>query len=216
MGDWWPVQRLRLTTPRLELRVPSYDDLLALADLSADGIHDPATMPFLTPWTDVEPRQRARSTMQWSWRALGSLTAEDWALPLVVVVDGAVVGTQEIGAKQYALRREVETGSWLGLRHQGNGIGGEMRAAVLHLGFAGLGATTAATSAFADNARSNAISQRLGYLPNGTDLLERRGQPATMQRYRLTRERWAASATVAVEVHGLGNDVLEMLGAPTA
>jgi RimJ/RimL family protein N-acetyltransferase len=196
--------------------MPSYDDLVELADLSAEGIHDPATMPFLTPWTDVEPRQRARSTMQWSWRALGSLTPEDWALPLVVVVDGAVVGTQEIGAKQYALRREVETGSWLGLRHQGNGIGGEMRAAVLHLGFAVLGATTAATSAFADNARSNAISQRLGYLPNGTDLLERRGQPATMQRYRLSRERWAASATVAVEVHGLGNDVLEMLGAPTA
>jgi RimJ/RimL family protein N-acetyltransferase len=213
MGDWWPLQRLRLTTPRLELRVPSYDDLLALADLSAEGVHDPATMPFLTPWTDVEPGQRARSTMQWSWRALGSLAPEDWALPLVVVVDGQVVGTQEISAKQFAVRREVETGSWLGMRHQGKGLGGEMRAAVVHLGFAGLGAASAATSAFADNTRSNAVSQRLGYVPNGTDLLERRGQLATMQRYRLTRDGWAANATVPVEIHGLGNDVLELLGA---
>jgi RimJ/RimL family protein N-acetyltransferase len=161
MGDWWPIQRLRLTTPRLELRVPSYDDLLALGDVAAAGIHDPATMPFDTPWTDVSPAERARATIQWHWRAVGT----------------------------------------------------EMRAAVLHLGFAGLRARSATSAAFTDNPASNGVSRRLGYELDGTDTRERRGEAAVQNRYRLTRDQWFAHATVPVEIHGLGNDVLELLGA---
>ena len=42
----WPFAALRVTTPRLELRYPDDDDLVALAHLAAEGIHDPASMPF--------------------------------------------------------------------------------------------------------------------------------------------------------------------------
>ena len=50
---YWPLFDLRVRTPRLELRYPSDDDLVALVDLARMGIHPPETMPFSTPWTDV-------------------------------------------------------------------------------------------------------------------------------------------------------------------
>ncbi len=46
-----------------------------------------------------------------------------------------------------ATLRTFDTGSWVGRRFQGRGTGTEMRAAALHLMFAGLGAREATTSA---------------------------------------------------------------------
>jgi hypothetical protein len=51
----WPLADLRLQTPDLELRWPSLDDLHALADLAAAGIHDPEVQPFMVAWTDTSP-----------------------------------------------------------------------------------------------------------------------------------------------------------------
>ena len=65
-----------------------------------------------------------------------------------------------------------------------------MRAAILHLAFAGLGAREAGSDAFVDNAASNRISRGLGYAPNGTDWDTRRGEPARIQRWQLTRDNW--------------------------
>lgn len=50
--------------------------------------------------------------------------------------DGVVVGTQGIGARDFAIRREVSTGSWLGRAYHRQGLGTEMRAAVLQPGSA--------------------------------------------------------------------------------
>jgi RimJ/RimL family protein N-acetyltransferase len=59
------------------------------------------------------------------------MTPARWNVHFLVRFDGRVVGTQELAATDFAVTREVSTGSWLGLRHQGRGIGTEMRAAVL-------------------------------------------------------------------------------------
>jgi RimJ/RimL family protein N-acetyltransferase len=88
-----------------------------------------------------------------------------------------------------------------------------MRAAVLHLAFVGLRAHTATSAAFADNPASNGVSRRLGYESNGCDVRERRGVASVQNRYLLSRERWANHASGPVEIHGLGDDVLAMLGA---
>ena len=77
---------------------------------------------------------------------------------------------QDIGAENFRAVRSVETGSWLGRAHQGQGIGREMREAVLHLAFAGLGAEEALSGAFEDNAASLATSRAVGLRR------ERRGQ----------------------------------------
>ena len=57
---FWPLFDLVVRTPRLELRLLREDDCAALVELIDGGIHDPGMMPFWVPWTEVEPRQRAR------------------------------------------------------------------------------------------------------------------------------------------------------------
>jgi RimJ/RimL family protein N-acetyltransferase len=202
-SPFWPLHDLVLRTGDLELRLGTYDDLNALAQLAHDGIHDPAEMPFGVPWTDEPPADRARATMQWHWRAFALLTPEDWHLPFVVHENGAVVGMQELAAEKFAVRREVHTGSWLGKQHQGRGIGKRMRAAVLHLAFAELGARWATTSAYDDNPASLGVTRALGYQPDGVDVHERRGQPATLQRFRLSCEQWQQSERVPVASSGV-------------
>ena len=194
---------LRLRTPALELRWPSLGDLDALADLAALGVHDPDVQPFTAAWTDVPPDERARSTMQYHWSRWASWTPSDWTLEFAVISDGEVAGTQGLGGRDFAVLREVHTGSWLGRRYQGHGIGTQMRAAVLHLAFEGLGAQHAASGAFEHNAASLGVSRKLGYRDDGIERHVVRGHPAVLQRLRLTRADWQAARSVPVEIRGL-------------
>jgi RimJ/RimL family protein N-acetyltransferase len=97
----------------------------------------------------------------------------------------------------------VSTFSWLAPGRRGAGIGAEMRAAVLHLAFAGLDAREAASEAFTDNHASNRVSRALGYQPNGTTWDTRRGEAAQIQRWRLTRDAWERVRRDGVELRGV-------------
>ncbi|MEU4114246.1 GNAT family protein [Kitasatospora sp. NPDC028055] len=88
-----------------------------------------------------------------------------------------------------------------------------MRAAVLHLAFAGLDALEATSGAFEDNAASFAVSRRHGYELDGIDRHVVRGRPVTNRRLRLTRDAWQARARVPVSVSGLP-PCLSMFGLP--
>lgn len=70
-------------------------------------------------------------------------------------------GVDTLAAKNFAICAEVNTGSWLGRTHHGQGIGTEMRAAVLELGFAHLGANSAVSGAFEDNQGSGGMPAAL-------------------------------------------------------
>jgi RimJ/RimL family protein N-acetyltransferase len=211
----WPLAGLRLRTPQLELRLPGPDDLEALADLAAAGVHDPDVMPFPTPWTAAPPDERALGTMQYHWSQWASWKPAEWNLDLVVVRDGTVTRSQGMGAREFAVLREVHTGSWLGRAYHRQGIGTEMRAAVLHLAFEGLGAQQAVSGAFEDNAGSLGVSRKLGYRDDGIRLHAVRGRTAVERRLRLTREDWLATRSVPVEIEGLGS-CLPMFGVPPA
>jgi RimJ/RimL family protein N-acetyltransferase len=235
--DLWPLFGLRLRTPRLELRVPGLEELAALGQLAADGVHDPAVMPFVVPWTDADPLARARGTMQWHWSQWGEWSAQRWSLGFVAVLSeaengpangpmsgpangpangtmsGSVIGTQDIGAEDFAQLREVGSGSWLGLAHHGHGYGTEMRAAVLELAFTGLGAAYATSAAMEDNHASYAVSRKLGYADDGISRHAIRGQAAVSRRVRLNRESWAAHRTIPVTIEGL-HPCLPMFGLP--
>jgi len=87
-----------------------------------------------------------------------------------------------------------------------------MRAAVLHLAFAGLGADWAVSSAATDNPASIGVSRKLGYADDGIQLEVVRGQRRTELRFRLDRQTWAARQTVPVRIDGL-EPCLELLGA---
>lgn len=201
--DHFPLLGLRLTTPRLELRLPSPEELATLADVAADGIHTPDVMPFLVPWTDQQPAEVARSVIQHHWLRLGTWSPRDWSLNLTVFRAGEVVGLQRIGARDLGVSREVSTGSWLGRRYQRQGIGTEMRAAVLHLAFAGLGAEEAVSGAFENNPVSHAVSRKLGYRPDGINRHVIRGATVIEHRLRLTRAAWECHRAVSVTVDGL-------------
>jgi len=205
----WPLFNLRIVTPRLELRLPTTDELNELAGLAADGVHDPDFMPFLNGWTDQPPVELGRSVMQYHWRMLGSWSPDNWALHLAVLHDGTVIGIQEIFGKNFAVLKEFGSGSWLGRRYQGNGYGTEMRAAILHLGFAGLGGEYAVSGAFDDNASSLGVSRKLGYQSDGTGRFVRRGKAAGFTRLRLHRSEWVRRDDIVIE--GLEN-CREMFG----
>jgi RimJ/RimL family protein N-acetyltransferase len=212
--DFWPLFGLRLTTPRLELRIPDPDQLAALAEVAAAGVHDPAVQPFVTAWTDGTPEQTARNTLQWQWSMWGRWSPDDWSLSFVVLADGVVIGTQALDAQRFARSREVGTGSWLGRNHQGLGYGTEMRAAVLDLAFGSLGAEYATSEAFADNAASYAVSRKLGYVDNGIERHVVRGEPVVGRRLRLDRAGWTAHRRIPVQVAGL-EPCLPMFGLTT-
>jgi RimJ/RimL family protein N-acetyltransferase len=200
-AHWWPLAGLRLQTPRLELRLPSENDLDALAALAALGVHDPLVQPFTFPWTDVSAADRARSTLQYQWTQWAQWKPEKWSLELAVAYDGTIVGAQGMSADNFAVLRQVSTGSWLGLEHQGQGIGTEMRAAILYLAFAGLGARDAVSAAFCDNPASLRVSRKLGYADDGIERQISRGRPAVLQRLRLDYATWRVNQTDPVTTH---------------
>ncbi|MFC4561150.1 GNAT family N-acetyltransferase [Nocardiopsis mangrovi] len=208
----WPLYDLVIRTPRLELRLPTPDELDALGDLAIEGVHDPREMPFLVAWTDAPPEERARGVCQHHWRTLGAITPDDWTLPLAVFTESGAAGFQDIGARDFAATRQVGTGSWLGLRYQGQGIGTEMRAAVLHLAFAALGAEVAVSSVLAGNTRSLGVSRKLGYRDNGMTRLKVRGRGVDDLRLRLDRADWRSSLVDGIEVRGVER-CLPLLGA---
>ncbi|MDQ1701928.1 MAG: hypothetical protein QOF57_1180 [Frankiaceae bacterium] len=201
--DLWPVARLRIATPLLELRYPCDEDLAAMAALATRGIHDPAFMPFLHPWTDAPADEIGPGMLRYHWRTRAAATPDNWSLPLAVVRDGVVVGCQLARAEAFAIRREVTTASWLGREHQGRGTGTEMRAAVLHFAFAGLGADEACSSAIIGNHASLRVSAKLGYAEDGVSRLSPRGELVVEQRLRLTRERWATGRRNDIDIVGL-------------
>jgi RimJ/RimL family protein N-acetyltransferase len=203
MTTHWPLAGLRLRTPRLELRLPGGEELAALAQLAVEGVHDPAVQPFTVAWTDAEPEQRARAVLQYHWRCWAEWRPEDWSLNLVALRDGTVVGTQSLGGRDFAVCRQAGTGSWLGQRYQGQGLGTEMRAAVLELAFAGLGARSAVSGAYEHNEASQGVSRRLGYEDDGVEWHAVRGRRAVLRRLRLTAERWREHRSVPVAVEGL-------------
>ncbi|MGE6747842.1 GNAT family N-acetyltransferase [Streptomyces niveus] len=122
---------------------------------------------------------------------------------MAVSWEGKVVGRQDLGATDFAVTGEAHTGSWLGQAYQGRGIGTEMRAAVLHLAFEGLGARSMTTGAMADNARSLRVSEKLGYRPDGREVLSVRGEARDHRRLCLDRAGREAHRTVPVELHRL-------------
>jgi RimJ/RimL family protein N-acetyltransferase len=187
----WPLFALSLRTPRLELRVSRDEDLPGLAEAAIAGIHDPGLMPFGVPWTDAEPAELRRSLARYQWQQRAETSPGSWSLSFAVLRDGKTIGVQDLEAREFETTRTVATGSWLTRAAQGQGLGVEMRAAVLLFAFDHLGAVAAESSAATWNAASIAVSHRLGYEGAGVTRVEPRpGRPRDELRMRLRPERF--------------------------
>jgi RimJ/RimL family protein N-acetyltransferase len=200
---------LRVRTPRLELRLPTEDELVELFRVAEGGIHPPEEMPFFVPWTDD---LRLDAFVEYHRDTWAAWRPEQWLLNLFTFLDARPIGSQGVGAEEFAVRREVETGSWLGAQYQGRGLGTEQRAAVLELAFAHLGAEVAVSGSIVHNRSSQRVSEKLGYRVTGTRTIAPRGDPVEHFDYRLERDEW--SCPIPVEVEGI-KPALPLFGAVT-
>jgi RimJ/RimL family protein N-acetyltransferase len=207
MADIEALWDIRVRTRRLELRLPTEDELVALFHVAEGGIHPPGEMPFLVPWTDDLRLDAFVEFHQGTWAAW---RREKWSLNLIAFRDGKPIGSQGIEAEDFAAERAVVTGSWLGAPYQGQGLGTEQRAAVLELGFVGLGAEVALSGSLVHNVASQRVSEKLGYRMTGTRTVAPRGDPVEHYDYRLERIEWRCP--IEVEIEGL-DKALPLFGA---
>ena len=103
----WPFYALRITTPRLELRMPDDEDLVELFEAARAGIHPAGEMPFGVPWTDgIEEPGALERFLSFYWTARGGITPERWSLPFAVIADGP--HRRHPGARGRGLRRQPQ------------------------------------------------------------------------------------------------------------
>jgi RimJ/RimL family protein N-acetyltransferase len=202
-----PLWELRLHTDRLELRLPTDDELFELFRVAEAGIHPPEEMPFGFAWTDDLQEDAFLAFHRQAWE---TWLPEDWRLNFVTFLDGRPIGSQGINGEDFARTRETATGSWLGAPYQGRGFGTEQRAAVLEFAFRGLDAKAAISGALIHNLRSQRVSAKLGYGVTGMNQLAPRGEPIDEYEYRLERADWRSP--IPVEIVGL-EPCLQLFGA---
>jgi RimJ/RimL family protein N-acetyltransferase len=192
------LRALRVRTPRLELRLPTREELVALADLARAGIHPPERMPFYVPWSDrAQLPEFSDEFVAHHVDGLAAWSDDAWTLNLAAFHDGRPIGIQSLRRAGDA----VDTGSWLGAAWQDRGLGTEMRAGALELAFRGLGYPAATSGAFVDNPQSQRVSEKLGYRVVGRATHAPRDEPVEELLYRLDRDDWRCP--VPVELAGV-------------
>lgn len=199
LAEIFPPLGLRITAGPLELRGIGDAEMLALLEVVRGGIHAPERMPFTFPWTDASPEDLPFNYLQWWARGMASWSREAWSLDLCALWEGEVVGVQGVTTRDFLVTRGGETGSWVGRRFHGRGIGTAMRRAWVAFLFGHLGFEYVTSSAFVDNAASLRVSEKLGYRPNGSVWYARRGERAECRRLLLRREDFTGAPPIAVE-----------------
>ena len=199
--DIFPAFGLRIECGPVTLRAMRESDAPRVAELVASGIHAEGSQPFLMPWNLSE--NAPLESLQFYYRSWAEFSPESWRLVFAVERDGLVVGSQDMKSEKFAVVRHAETGSWLGLAHQGRGTGTLMRQAILSFAFDHLGAVEMRSGAWADNPHSHRASEKCGYLPNGYQLLDRQGERARQDGFVVTPETFVRPPHEVV-VTGLG------------
>lgn len=199
LDDYFPPLGVHVTCGPLELRGIGTAEVLALIDVVRDGVHAPEEMPFGFPWTDAPREEIPRNYLQWWWRELATWTPEAWSLNLCALWNGEVVGVQSVSTRDFPTVRYGETGSWLGRRFHGQGIGTAMRQAMCAFLFDELDFEFITSSAVLGNAASLRISEKLGYLDNGLDWSTPRHERVSMRRLLLLPEDFQRGDPITVE-----------------
>ena len=180
-----PLLGLRITAGPIELRGITDDLIGPLVDLAIDGIHEADAMPFSVPWSIAPAAELPLNTAQFYWRVRADFSAKKWTAIFAVFRDGELVGTQGINTQDYLVTRSGETGSWLGRRFQGQGIGTAMRQVICAFAFDHLDAEYVTSEAFDDNPASLAVSKKTGYEDQGWRPFDRLGKQARLRQLML-------------------------------
>ena len=151
LEEIYPPFGLRIACGPVELKVLRDDDIPELVELVRGGIQAPdLPMPFLNAWHESPyapgaPDGFPVTSLSWWWTQRATFAADRWQLALAVRRDGELVGMQDMRANDFPLTRSLETGSWLGMAHQGQGTGTLMRQLAVAFAFDELGALECAS-----------------------------------------------------------------------
>jgi RimJ/RimL family protein N-acetyltransferase len=211
----WPLFDLTIRSARLELRLPTDEELVELAAVARAGIHPPDEMPFAFAWSTMPSPAFERNFAAHHWAMRAEWSRDEWTLNLGAFLDGRPIGSQGFGAHRFATFRTIHTGSWLGQPFQGLGYGKEMRAAVLAFAFDQLGALRAESDVFLSNPRSAAVSRSLGYVENGVGQAAPEGHAIPTQRLLMTADLWRSRPRDPIEVTGF-EACRDLFGIPAA
>jgi len=163
----WPVR-----TEHLLLRPLDPDDFPRLYEIRA--------IPEVTHWLTGRPDSLEAYIERYG-------TPERLASTLVMEIEGTIIGDLYLGVEapyaQVEVRERAEgslgvIGWLLDPAYAGHGYATEAAAEMLRICFEELGLRRVVAGAFADNAASLRVSEKLGYRPDGVDVVARRGQRA--------------------------------------
>lgn len=212
LAELFPPFALRVEAGPLTLRVLRDEDFAEYAALLRRPIFEDEGADHVFPWYAVEPDVRVANAVQFQWRHRAAASPVSWNLPLGVFAEGELVGTQDLGAEDFALRRTVTSGSWLTRDVHGRGWGRLMRQAMLVLAFDHLGALRAESEAVLGNERSLGVSRTCGYVENGTRVALEGDAVRTLQRVLVTPHT-LRRPDVDVTVTGITPALRSLLGA---
>ncbi|MBD3689041.1 GNAT family N-acetyltransferase [Nanchangia anserum] len=161
-----PPHRLLISCASTQLRVLRESDIPALLDLKARGIASPEVpLPFLTPW-HLRPDHEA---VTYWYTQMAESCRPTCTLTFAVIDDGEIVGLQDIIGAHALRTRSAETGSWLAREFHGRGIGTRMRQMILAFAFDILGLDEMRSAAHVENLASRRVSEKCGYVADGTE-----------------------------------------------
>lgn len=216
----WPPFGLRIyasdtTHPGIELRVMRDEDIAAIAGVAAEDIYGADIPDYAFPWLFKPGMNTPAAAAQFRWTNRAQLRPEKWSLDFIVreVHSGEILGTIDARAQDFAMAREIATGSWVFHRFQGQGVGTLIRHAVVAFGLDYLGTQAMTTSWVAQNEASARVSQKLGYqvVSEGE---EKAGPQNSSQRHVIARveaDTYKRPDDLHVEVFGLSQQLLGML-----
>ena len=208
----YPPLNVQVHTPELSLLGATDTLLERLVPVVRKGVVTEPPWPWDDPFSMYkDPPEREWSWLRSIWKGRANVSESFWRLYFVVVLDGEPVGMQDLIATDFPSLGMVTSFSWLSPDVRRRGLGREMRQAILHLAFEGLGAREATSDAFHDNIASNRVSAAVGYQPNGIDWATRRGEPAELNRWRLTRDQWLPTRRPDITLVGVP-ECLPVLG----
>lgn len=197
----WPPHALRITCASTELRVLRESDIPALLALKAEGVTQPGIpQPFVFPWHQ-RPDEEAIS--YW-YQRMAQNGRRDCTLAFVVRDHGEVAGMQDFSGEATQTLRSMETGSWLGRRFHGRGIGTRMRQMALAFAFDHLGMEEMRSGAHVENWASRRVSEKCGYQADGTERIKSptgNGYEVNV-RYRVTPQTFVRP-TATIEYEGV-------------
>lgn len=191
LDEIYPPFGVRIHCGELTLRPLRDEDIPEVEELIGDGIADPALpMPFLVDWHLQDRSTAAADSVKFWWGTRADFSPAKWGLVFVVCREGQIVGVQDVMTTDFDSLGVMVTGSWLGRRFHGRGIGTRMRQMICAWGFDALGAREMRSGYIDGNLTSEAVSRKVGYTPNGHRWLTGDDGPRLEREVVLTPERF--------------------------